>query len=143
MLLTLTLGMVSLLKVKVTLAQLPSGWHLERSGPRCDDQHSPWLAQGLTKQRSSLTGMQVCPVGHSDRPLAWARQALGPQYICRWHNKDEEGTVEHPNISIESRISKITEQLANKLIKTIAAITKLAKLATKYATSQPAKLLTG
>lgn len=51
--------------------------------------------------------------------------------------------MEHPNISIESRISKITEQLANKLIKTIAAITKLAKLATKYATSQPAKLLTG
>ncbi len=75
--------MVSLLKVKVMLAQSLSGWQRALTGGRWADQHSPWDEQGFTKHCSSRTGTHSWPRGQSPRPEPSIRQGLGPHHSCQ------------------------------------------------------------
>lgn len=76
---------MSLLKVKVTLAQLVSGLQRMVGGAWWAWlKHSPWPVQGSVKHCSLLMGTQIWPSGHSEiTVLLWRLQVFGPHQNWR------------------------------------------------------------
>lgn len=77
--------MASLLKVKVTLTQLPSQRHFAVGrSTRAELQHSPWPEQGLVKQRASETATHKLSAGHGAPGVFPSRlQVAGPHSSCK------------------------------------------------------------
>lgn len=108
----LTCGMVSLLKVKVMLAQSLSGWQRALTAGRWADQHSPWEEQGFTKHCSSRTGTHSWPRGQSPRPEPSIRQGLGPHHSCQ---REEASQLRNNYTSLLTSVHDLTTSTTHRL----------------------------
>lgn len=112
----LTCGMVSLLKVKVTLAQSLSGWQRACTAGRWADQHSPCDEQGFTKHCSSRNATHSWPSGQSPRPEPSIRQGLGPHHSW-WRDEGSVSIVRYQwqciTINLQCNTINFCQQLNN------------------------------